>query len=141
MPSSRLAPIRELFSGEIPYTEHIFPAIILLLMDYCVFPFLKTRSKDSYWALMCGSALWGILVFSIWYFLSKEILPIGFIKRFLRALRVGSAVMALIAFTEDPNTQMALTTPVSPVLGIQCPPLTLVGIKHAHGTHMQAKHS
>ncbi len=67
MPSSRLAPIRELFSGEIPYTEHIFPAIILLLMAFAFFQFLKTRSKDSYWALMCGSALWGILVFSIWY--------------------------------------------------------------------------
>lgn len=67
LPSSRLAPIRELFSGEIPYTEHIFPAIILLLMAFAFFRFLKTRSKDSYWALMCGSALWGILVFSIWY--------------------------------------------------------------------------
>lgn len=66
-PSSRLAPIRELFSGEVPYTEHIFPAIILLLMAFAAFRFLKSRSVDSYWTLMCGSALWGILVFSIWY--------------------------------------------------------------------------
>lgn len=66
-PSSRLAPIRELFDGEVPYTEHIFPAIIILLMAVAVFNFLKSRNIECYWTLMCGSALWGILIFSIWY--------------------------------------------------------------------------
>lgn len=66
-PSSRLAPLRELFYSGIPYTEHIYPSIILLLMLAAMVLFVRKRTIDSYWALMCCSALWGILAFAIWY--------------------------------------------------------------------------
>lgn len=66
-PSSRLAPLRELFYSAVPYTEHIYPDIILLLTLAVFILFVRKRTINIYWALMCCSALWGILIFAIWY--------------------------------------------------------------------------
>lgn len=67
MPTSRLAPLRDLFYSAVPYTEHIYPGIILILMLSAFILFIRKRTVESYWILMCCSALWGILLFSIWY--------------------------------------------------------------------------
>lgn len=66
-PTSRLAPLRELFYSAIPYSEHIYLIIIILLMIFAFIRFVQTKTVDSYWTLMCSSALCGIMLFAIWY--------------------------------------------------------------------------
>lgn len=67
MPTSRLAPLRELFYSAIPYSEHVYLGVIILLIIFAFIRFIKEKSIDSYWALMCSSALCGIMLFAIWY--------------------------------------------------------------------------
>lgn len=80
MPSSRLAPLRELFYSAVPYTEYIYPGIILFLMLTSIVLFVRKRTIDGYWALMCCSALWGIIIFSVWY--ASHVRPI-LVSRYL----------------------------------------------------------
>ena len=80
MPSSRLAPLRELFYSRLPYTEHIYLLIIVLLSFIAFVTFLKNRSVGSYWTLICNSAVWGIMIFAILY--AKHIRPI-LVSRYL----------------------------------------------------------
>lgn len=68
IPGSKLGPLRELFSYyKTPYTEHVYVAVLILLTVVTLIRFLLTRNLKSYWILMCCSALWGTMVFSIWY--------------------------------------------------------------------------
>lgn len=70
-PPSRLAPLRELFYSrigyEIRYSEHVYILCLLAFVMLALIAFIKTRSVEAYWALVCNSALWGILVFSLIY--------------------------------------------------------------------------
>ena len=71
VPSSRLAPLRELFYSrigyEIRYSEHVYIFCLLAFVMIALIAFIRTRSVEAYWALVCNSALWGILIFSIIY--------------------------------------------------------------------------
>lgn len=80
VPTSRLAPLRELFYSAIPYSEHIYLGTIMLLIIFAFIRFIKTKNIDSYWTLMCSSALCGIMVFAIWY--ASRIRPI-LVSRYL----------------------------------------------------------
>lgn len=80
MPTSRLAPLRELFYNAIPYSEHIYLFLICLLIAYAFIRLVKQKSVDSYWTLMCSSALCGIMLFAIWY--ASHVRPI-LVSRYL----------------------------------------------------------
>lgn len=67
MPSSRLGPLRELFYSEIPYTEHIYLILMICLVGAGIWIWLRRKSMDAYWMLICNSAVWGTLIFSILY--------------------------------------------------------------------------
>ncbi|MCM1416953.1 MAG: hypothetical protein NC430_13650 [bacterium] len=66
-PSSKLAPLRELFYSRIRYSEHIYLFCLLAFVVIAFLVFIKTGDVEAYWALVCNSALWGILVFSLVY--------------------------------------------------------------------------
>ncbi len=66
-PTSRLAPLRELFYSAVPYSEHIYLGTIMLLIMVAFIQFVKAKKIDSYWTLVCSSALCGIMLFAIWY--------------------------------------------------------------------------
>ena len=70
-PSSRLAPLRELFYSrigyEIRYSEHVYIFCLLAFVMIAFIAFIRTRNVEAYWALVCNSALWGILIFSFIY--------------------------------------------------------------------------
>lgn len=78
--SSTLAPLRELFESRIPYTHHIYIGIMVLLMGVALFMLIKKRSADCYWALVCGTPQWGILIFAAIY--AAQVRPI-LISRYL----------------------------------------------------------
>ena len=80
MPTSRLAPLRELFYSAIPYSEHIYLGVIFVLIIFAFIRFIKDRIVDSYWALICSSALCGIMLFAVWY--ASHIRPI-LVSRYL----------------------------------------------------------
>lgn len=80
MPTSRLAPLRELFYSAIPYSEHIYTCVFFILIIFALIRFIKDRTIDSYWTLMCSSALCGIMFFAIWY--ASHIRPI-LVSRYL----------------------------------------------------------
>ena len=80
MPASRLAPLRELFYSAIPYSEHVYLCTVMLLIIFAFVRFIKEKSVDSYWTLMCSSALCGIMLFAIWY--ASHIRPV-LISRYL----------------------------------------------------------
>lgn len=67
MSDSRLAPIRDLFYSDVPYTEHIFLLIMIAFVLTALFVLIKEKSVEAYWMLVCNSGVWGILVFSILY--------------------------------------------------------------------------
>lgn len=73
-PSSRLSPLRELFYTRIPYTEHVYLGIMVLLTVVSVFLLWKKRTAEAYWSCMCCSALWGTYLLAYWY--STHIRPI-----------------------------------------------------------------
>ncbi len=79
-PTSRLAPLRELFYSAIPHSEHIYLGTIVLLIILAFIRFIKEKDVESYWTLMCCSALCGIMLFSIWY--ASHIRPI-LVSRYL----------------------------------------------------------
>ena len=66
-PSARLGPLRDLFYSVVPYTEHIYTGLIMLLTVAVFASFLWKKKSEYYWASMCASALWGILLFTMWY--------------------------------------------------------------------------
>ncbi len=78
--SSILAPLRELFYSRISYTHQIYIGIMVLLMGAALFLLIKKRNEDFYWALVCGTPLWGILIFGALY--AAQIRPI-LINRYL----------------------------------------------------------
>lgn len=80
MPTSRLAPLRELFYSAVPYSEHVYLGVIILLIIFAFIRFIKERTIDSYWTLTCSSALCGIMLFAIWY--ASHIRPI-LVSRYL----------------------------------------------------------
>lgn len=80
MPTSRLAPLRELFYSTVPYSEHIYPCVFFILIIFAFIQFIKNRTIDNYWTLMCSSALCGIMLFAIWY--ASHIRPI-LVSRYL----------------------------------------------------------
>lgn len=63
--NSRLEPIKQLFYSRIAGTEYIHLAIIAGFTLLGFVAFLRRRTVENYWALVCCSALWGILVFGI----------------------------------------------------------------------------
>lgn len=79
-PSSRLEPLRELFYTRIPWTEHIYLGIIVVLTMISILFFLQKRTVESYWACVCCSALWGTFLLTAWY--SSQIRPV-LISRYL----------------------------------------------------------
>ena len=70
-PSSKLAPLRELFYSkigyEIRYSEHVYIFCMLAFVVIAFIALIRTGSVEAYWALVCNSALWGILIFSYVY--------------------------------------------------------------------------
>lgn len=78
--SSKLAPLRELFYSRIPYTHHIYIGVMVLLMGIALFMLIKKRSTECFWALVCGTPLWGILIFAALY--ATQVRPI-LVNRYL----------------------------------------------------------
>lgn len=74
-PDSRLAPLKELFYSEISFSEYLYLAIIAGFTLFAFISFLRQKTAEFYWSLICCSALWGITAFGIfWGELVKPIL-------------------------------------------------------------------
>lgn len=80
MPSSRLAPLRELFYSKIPNTEHVYIGILVIFILMAFYALFRKKSVDAYWVLICSSALWGTLFFTILY--ATKVRPI-LVSRYL----------------------------------------------------------
>lgn len=64
-PSSRLQALKELFYSEIPYSEFFYLGIMAVATLFAFLVFVKKRSTESYWSLVCCSGLWGIVAFCV----------------------------------------------------------------------------
>lgn len=74
-PSSRLAPLKELFYSGINGSEYLYLAIMAGFTLFAAICFFRKRTPELYWSLVCCSALWGITAFGIlWGELVKPIL-------------------------------------------------------------------
>lgn len=64
-PSSRLAPLKELFYSEITGSEYLYLAIMAGFTLFAFIAFLSKRTPEFYWSLICCCAIWGITAFGI----------------------------------------------------------------------------
>lgn len=64
-PSSKLAPLKELFYSEIPGSQYFYLAIMAGFTMLALIAFLRKRTPEFYWSLICCSAIWGITFFGI----------------------------------------------------------------------------
>lgn len=65
VPDSRLQALKELFYSEIPYSELIYLGIMAAATLFAFCAFIKGRTVESYWSLVCCSSLWGIVAFCV----------------------------------------------------------------------------
>ena len=65
VPDSRLQALKELFYSEIPYSEFFYLGLMAAATVFAFIVFLKKRCVESYWSLVCCSALWGIVAFCV----------------------------------------------------------------------------
>lgn len=64
-PSSRLAPLKELFYSEFNGSEYLYLAIMVSFTIFAFIAFLRKKAPEFYWSLVCCSAIWGITAFGI----------------------------------------------------------------------------
>ena len=65
VPSSRLAPLKELFYSEIYGSEFLYLFIMAGFTLLALISFLRKRTPQFYWSFICCSAIWGITAFGI----------------------------------------------------------------------------
>ncbi len=64
-PSSRLAPLKELFYSPVRGTEYLYLSIMAFSTLLALIFFLREKKVEYYWSLICCSSLWGIAAFCI----------------------------------------------------------------------------
>lgn len=64
-PSSKLAPLKELFYSEVNGSEYLYLVLMISLTIFAVIKFLRQKTPEFYWSLVCCSAIWGITAFGI----------------------------------------------------------------------------
>lgn len=64
-PSSRLAPLKELFYSEIRGSEYLYLVLMISLTIFAFIKFFRQKTPEFYWSLVCCSAIWGITSFGI----------------------------------------------------------------------------
>ena len=64
-PTSRLAPLKELFYSEISGSEYFYLAVLAGITLFSIFLLIRHKNVIYYWSFVCCSAIWGIMAVGI----------------------------------------------------------------------------
>ena len=102
MPTSRLGPLKEMFTTKYAYSYWIYLAVLVLLTGWTIVDFIIHKDEESFWSLVCALTLWGVYViaylFSYFFqpILLSRYLLMGFAITLLGVSRLVKRVNGLV---------------------------------------------
>lgn len=80
MPTSKLGPLREMFTTKYAYSYYLYFAVLVFLTVVSIIDFIKNKTAEAFWSAICSITLWGVYIIA--YAFSYFIQPI-LVSRYL----------------------------------------------------------